>query len=414
MSANNSGQTVVAIGSAMAVKLYSVACFADTVRRPSFRKNMTGPAPKQSDAEKKLKNQTSADYPFVEIRDLSKTAGERVSVDLFNVVSGKPVMGDRKLAGKMMTLSHSSMDIRIDQYRAGIDPGGRMTQQRTLHNLRGIAKSNMSGYANRLEDQLCQVHVYGARGYQNDKEWVVPLESDSDFNTILVNPVLPPTRNRRKFAGAGNTSVDDLDNTDYLTLGDIDRLRVETDEDAFPMQGVRFEGDPQADEDPLYVLLVSSRVWHYILTSTSDQNWRTFLANAYQRATGWKHPLFTGETGLWNGILVKKVRRAIRFPNGSNVAEYDGDDVVQQVATSVDVDRSVLLGAQALGYAYGGHARSGYYMNWHEESTDHGNTIETSIAVMGGKSKLRFEDPDGAIVDHGVMTIDSYAPAPGA
>lgn len=405
-----SGQQVVPIGSALARKLYSVALFATTQRTPSLRKNLTGPAPKQTSAELKLKGQTSPDYPIVRVTDLSKTAGDTVSVDMFDIIKGKPVMGDRKLAGKMMTMSYSSMDVRIDQCRAGVDPGGRMTQQRTMHNLRKLALANLSGYASRLEDQLCLVHLAGARGYDTGADWVIPLEADADFNDIVINTVRPPTANRRLFAGNA-TSVNNLATTDFLSLDDIDRVRVFLDEAVHPLQPIRMEGDHQAYENPLFCMYVTARQWHYLQNNTTDPAWRTFLANAHERSKGFMHPLFMGTVGMWNGILLKKMSRGIRFPTGTSVQEYDANGVAQAVPTAVETDRAIILGAQALADVYGRHQRSGYHYNWHEEETDHGNTVEVSIAMMGGKSKLHFE-VDGEQTDHGVMTMDTYAPNP--
>ncbi|HHL45300.1 MAG TPA: DUF4043 family protein [Gammaproteobacteria bacterium] len=89
------GQTVVGVGDPLAAKLYSRALFNETTRKNGFSAKMIGPAPKQGKAERKSKMQTSADYPFVRVTDLSKSAGDRVSIDLFNDIQGKPVMGDQ-------------------------------------------------------------------------------------------------------------------------------------------------------------------------------------------------------------------------------------------------------------------------------------------------------------------------------
>jgi N4-gp56 family major capsid protein len=402
------GQTVVGVGHPLARKLYSAALFAETIRKNGFRSKLTGPAPKQKGAEAKAKGQTNPGYPFVRVTDLSKTAGDTISVDLFNIITGKPVMGDNKLAGKMMSLNSSSMDISINQCRGGVDPGGRMTQQRTLHNLRSMSLANLSGWNNRLEDQLSLVHVAGARGYDQGEDWVVPLESDPDFDAIAVNPVLPPTRNRRFFAdNANNSTVNTLAGTDLMTLEDIDALRSYLDDLVFPMQSVMLDGDMEAEENPLFVLYVSSRQWNDIQTNTSNTVWRTVLANAHARSNGFKHPLFMGTPGYWNGILIKKMWRPIRFNTGDLVREYDANDAIQSNAAGTDVDRAVLLGAQAMAYVYGRHQKSDTYYNWHEEETDHGNTVEVSTASMGGKSKLRFTGSNGEITDHGVMTFDT-------
>lgn len=403
----------VAAGSPIANRLMSVALFGETYRKATFSRINCGPAPKQADAEGKARGQSSPDYPFVEIRDLSKTAGERVTVDLFHTVNMKPVMGDRKLAGKMGHLNSSSAEIQINQYRGGVESGGRMSQQRTLHNLRSISKANLAGWNARLKDQLTLVHVAGARGMQDDREWVVPLATDPEFADIMVNPVLPPTRNRRFFA-SNATSVANLDTNDILSLSDIERLRAIIDYMPFPMQPVKLDGDPQADEEPLYVLYVDSLVWHQIRVASGDRNWSTFLQNAFNRAKDFKsHPLFTGSPGMWSGILIKKMRRSIRWNAGQTVVEYDSSDVAQNVTAAVSTSRSFLLGAQALNIAYGAHGgdkQSGYHVNWHEEVTDHGNIREISTSFMGGAAKNRFVGSDGAITDWGVMTIDSYAP----
>jgi N4-gp56 family major capsid protein len=406
-------QTVIPAGHPLARKLYSVAAFAAAQRAPSFSKNLVGSAPKQSDAERRLRGQTSPDYPIVRVTDLSKGGGDKISVDIYNAIGGKPTMGDKKLAGNMSNLSFGSMEISINQVRKGVDPGGRMTQQRTVHNLRTIGVANLAGWWGKYTDQTTLVHLAGARGFQPGADWVVPLESDADFAEIMVNPVLPPSPGRRFFAGDA-TSVANLDSTDYLKLKDIDKLRASLDEMAFPLAPIKLPDDPAADDEPLYCLFVTPRQWYWLMVSTDPQNWRTFLANAHQRGSWSKHPLFRGTGGMWNGILIKKMRRCVRFPAGSTVREYAAGGVsISNATAAVDTDRAILLGAQALGWVYGRHQNSDYYMNWHEEKTDHGNTMEISVAAMFGASKLKFKDQEtGVPEDYGVCTLDSYAPTP--
>lgn len=419
-------QTNIPFGHPLAKKVFGAATFAEMVRAPGLAKNLTGAAPKDMDAKAKLeKMQTSSDYPFVRVTDLSKGAGDTVSVDLFNIIEGKPVMGDEKLSGRMMSLSSNSMDIKINQMRGGIDTGGRMTRQRTVHDLRGLGRANLAGWWSRFMDQVKFVHLAGARGSQNTPDWVVPLASDAEFNDIMINAVQAPTYNRHMWANDA-TAMTDIGTNDVLTLNDIDKLRAAIDEMDVPMQPVIFPDDEAAYDDPIYVLLVSARVWHHLQTQTGETAWRTFLSNAGQRGTS--NPLFKGQPGMWNGILVKKMPRAIRFLPGDavdvatssaafatasqTVGNFGEADTATAIAAGHAVDRSLLLGAQALAEVYGRHQKSGTYMNWHEEETDHGNTLEASVSAMGGVSKLRFKDSQGADYDHGVMVIDSYAKDP--
>lgn len=410
--------TSIPYGSALAVKTFSAAAFAQAQKRPSLRKNLTGPAPKQADAEANLRGQSSPDMPIVQIRDLVKNAGDQVSADLFNIITGKPVMGDKKLAGKLMELTFSSMDVRINQWRGGVDGGGRMTQKRTKHNLRGIGMSNLTGWASRLEDQVSLVHLAGQRGSQLTKDWVVPLDTDPDFQDIMVNAPKTPSFGRY-FTAGGGIDPSGIGTTDFLSLEEIDRAKAMIEDMDFPLQPIKLAGDVMADDEPMYLLLVTARQWHHIQKNTSGQVWRTFLQNAWNRASsfesGKKHPLFTGEPGMWNNILIRKMGRSIRFNPSDSVKYYSNatTETAATVAANITVERALLLGAQAMIDAYGADTDSGTHYRYFERlvAEDHNNSVECSISGIGGKSKVRFT-VDGAPLDHGVMAIDSYAPAP--
>lgn len=417
-------QTQIPFGHPLARKVFGAAVFAEVTRMNTFGTGrLVGPAPQMGETGSKLeqpdKAQTNSGFPIIRVTDLSKGRGDTVSVDMFNIVQGKPVMGDTKLSGKMMALNSSSQDLKINQIRGGVDPGGRMAQQRTVHNLRTVGMRNLAGWYSRFADQWRIVHLSGDRGSMNTTDWVIPLATDPDFETIMVNQVDPPTYNRHFYAGDA-TNLEDLDSADILTLDDIDRLRAAIDEADVPLQPVMLPDDPNGWDEPLYVLLVSTRQWHYLQTRTGEKAWRTFLSNAMQR--GSSNPLFKGNPGMWNSILVKKTQRVCRF-NEADVVTVATSAAVFATETKTipafggtaannNVDRAVLLGAQGLAEVYGRHMRSGTHFNWHEEETDHGNTVEASIAAMGGCQKLRFRDSAGYDTDYGVMVLDSYAPDP--
>lgn len=415
-------QTVIPLGHSLARKIYGSAVFAEMCQKPTFLSRLIGPSPDLSDARNKLeKMQTSPEYPIVRITDLSRSAGDKVSCDMFHILQGKPVTGDVILAGNMMNLTSSSVDITLNQLRAGVNTGGRMTQQRTLHDLRSVGRSALAGYWARLMDQVKLVHFAGARGSHNTPDWVVPLASDPDYANIMVNTVTPPTYDKHFYAGEA-TSMATLDETCYLTLDDIDRLRASIDEMSIPMQPIVLPDDPASQDEPLFVLMVTQRVWHYLQTRTGEKAWRTFLQNAQVR--GSKNPLFAGEPGMWNGILIKKMPRPIRFAPGEVVTVCQNVAAATTTTSTVSaslggaavanyaVDRCLLLGGQALAEVWGQHSKSGTHMSWHEETSDHDNVLEASISAIGGVQKLRFPGSDGFIRDHGVAVIDCVAPDP--
>lgn len=424
-------QTNVPVGSPLARKIFGAALFANTQRQPSLMNNLTGPAPKQSGAEAKLKGQTSPDMPLVRVTDLSKSQGDQVSVDLINQTGGKPIMGDKQAEGKGERLDMSSMDIRIDLATKVVDAGGKMSQQRTVHSLRGLSMANLQGWFKRFNDQSTIVHLAGARGSQAGTDWVVPKMEDPEFDEILINPVKAPTFNRHFVAdGAsvvqGGQALASIDSTDVFKLEHLDHLGAIIDDMEFKLQPIKIAGDAAADDEPLYLLLVTNRMWQSILTNSTPNSlqWRTFLQNAWNRASSFsgpkKHPLFTGEAGIWHNILVRKMDRAIRHLPGDtlNYCTKAGQSTAAEDTTTIPdlqpgyaVDRGMLLGAQALAHVYGKNQGSDTYANWMENRYNFERNTEVAGEVMCGKAKLRFGVPDvngnKVPTDHGVMVLDA-------
>lgn len=420
-------QTTVVRGDALARKLFSVALFAQTIKKPSFSNQLTGDAPKQADAESKLKMQTVPDMPFVRVTDLSKTAGDTVSVDMFGLVGGKPLVGDINAEGRGEKMTATSMDIAIDNLTKVVDAGGKMAQQRTVHNLRSLAMAQLVSYFTRLDDQLSLVHAAGARGFHQGADWVVPLAADADFASICVNTVKAPTYNRHFVASGtglvkGGQQLGSIATTDVFKLEHLDGFRTILDEMDFPLQPVRIADDPAAQDEPMWVMYVSPRQYSQILTNTSGATLRSFQQYAWNRASyGSKHPLFKGEVGMWNGILVKKLARPIRFTTGTSAkiitsanaatATESDQSIAGAITSSYAVDRGILFGAQALATVYGKNKSSDYHFSWLERNYNFERNFEVAGDSMAGKSKLRFkyDDGTGTLVptDHGVMVLDT-------
>ena len=411
-------------------KLYSVALFAQTQKAPGFARTLTGDAPSSADAMNKMRGQTSAGMPIVRVTDLSKTQGGSVSVDMFGTIAGKAIYGDADAEGSGVALTSASMDIAINNVTKVVDVGGRMAAQRTVHELRNVAMANLTSYFARYDDQTSLVHLAGARGDEVNSDWVVPLDTDADANNgfavTMINTVKAPTRNRHftistsGLAVGGDRVVSGIATTDLFKLVHLDALRLNLDEAAFSLQSVKIADDPAAADEPMWVLYLSPRQYSTLLQeSTANNNIRAFQQNAWNRASyGSKHPLFKGEVGMWNGILVKKLNRAIRFSSANanykyvtaanKATETETTAAIHgNITAAYAIDRAILLGAQALGNCYGKAKSSDYHFGWLENEYNMGRNLELGGEVMGGKAKLRFklsgEDP----TDQGVICVDS-------
>ncbi|MEI6297291.1 MAG: DUF4043 family protein [bacterium] len=246
----------IPIGSPLASKIWGAAVFAGVQTAPGFMNLLSGAAPQIGDAAAKLKGQSSASYPIVKVTDLKQSAGDKISVDLFNIFTGIPTMGDKRIEGRGMNATTSSQDISINRTRGMADTGGKMAQKRTRHNLRTVIQAGLTGWAQRLEDQKCLVALAGARGTQLTTDWVVPQQSDATFNDVMVNTVQAPTFNRRFIAQytGSNASIDTIANlttTGILTLSEIDAIGSLLKESSVPLQPVTIKDDPYSWNSPL-------------------------------------------------------------------------------------------------------------------------------------------------------------------
>jgi hypothetical protein len=195
---------------------------------------------------------------------------------------------------------------------------------------------------------------------------------------------------------------------------------------AVKMAPLQIPGDPAAGDDPIKgILYCDPLVWDALVTeTTTGYNIRTFEQNAMKRASYdglSKHPLFSGNPLMWNGVLIRKMQFGIRFSAGSAVAHVTAANKLAGTETNVTVAaglstthmvaRSIFLGAQALALVSGGNEESEETYSLLEERTNFGRNLELAGELMGTEDKLRWQLPnsngDLEATDFGVAVIDS-------
>lgn len=429
--------TTVSKDSAYAVKKESVALAALAVRKPTNLTRLTGSVPTQTGAESTLKQQSNPGLPGIRVRDLSQGAGDKVTIEAVDVLSGEPIMGDRIREGKGEAMNISSMEARIDLTSKVVYPGAKMTQKRTVHRLRPLAMAQLMGYFPRLLWQRTLVQIAGARGAQRDRSWHVPLQSGETFSEIMINPVLAPTYNRHLVIDGANlvqggAQLASIDSADNWKLSHIDALSEYLDSIQFKLQPIRLPGDPAADDEPIKgLLMLDPQAFNQILTdTTAGHNIRTWQAAALERARHMGaniNPIFRGEVYMWNNIVIRKMEHSISFNPSENVKHITSANRFTATETDVTVNaslgagnrvtRSVLLGAQAFGVLEGANDSTGIQAAFKERKFDYDSKYEAMGEWMGGETKLRFkfQNEDGTMepTDHGVVVIDAAVKAVG-
>lgn len=419
-------KTQMQYGDPKAMIQQAAGVFAVCQQRNTTINRLTGKMPKLEGAIATIKKQSSNHMPIVQAQDLGKGKGDEVKFNLINPSGGYPIMGGEIAQGKGVGIKITEDRLRVNQARFPIDMGDVMSQIRNPVDLRRVGRPLAQQKMDDYIDQSILVHMGGARGFHDNIEWRVPVESHPKFKEIMVNRVKAPTKNRHFMAKAGgidqlkvNAGEVDIASTDLLKMGTVDAVRAYIDQIALPPPPVQFDGDQAATDSPLRVMLLSPAQYSGFAT---DPAFRNFQAAASARARIAKdHPLFLGDAGLWQGILMVKMPKPIRFYAGDVLrycaaydTEVESDALVPASFTDkFAIDRAILLGGQALAQAFAASEHSGMPFFWSEEKGDHGDKMELLIGAILGMSKVRFAVDHGDEVqftDHGVTVLDTVVP----
>ena len=405
----------------------AVGLFATHMQRSGIMNLLAGKMPAgEAGAEATLRKQTDSHMPIVRVQDLGKKTGDELTFNLLNPVGAYPIMGSNYAEGRGTGLSLSEARLRVNQARFPVDLGNVMSQIRSPFDLRKLGRPVAQSLMDSYKDQSLLVHLCGARGFHNNIEWRIPLADHANFKEIMVNSVKAPTKNRHFTADAAgvasftvNAGAVDIATTDMLTLDTVDAMKTVLDQIALPPTMIKVAGDRSAEDSPLRVWLMSPAQYNKF---AADPAFRQFQSAALARASNANsHPLFQGDVGLWNGFIIRRMPRPIRFYAGDTIQYCASFDSEIETAATVPasfgdkfaVDRSIILGGQALAEALAASEHSGVPFFWSEKELDHGDKWELLIGTIHGMSKIRFDVDTGIrreFTDYGVVTVDTAVP----
>jgi N4-gp56 family major capsid protein len=362
-------KTVVPVGDPKAIKRWSAELFLDTAKKSYFERKFVG---------------TSDNSIIQRLTDLESGAGDTITFDLSLQLRKAPIYGDAKAQGKGEELKFATDQVMIDQMRAPVDAGGRMTRKRTLHNLRKVARDRLGDYWSRFLDELTFIYLSGARGVNEDY-----IESVA-FAGHAGNPIQAPDSGHLVYAGAA-TAKNNVATTDTVSRALVERLHVKaqmirsvdpTNPNMLP-SNIMGEG--------YFVYLMSPFQAYQLRTESGTAGWID-IQKAAAAAEGRNNPIFKGGLGMIGKTVLHEHESVIRFNDYGSGA-------------NLPAARGLFLGRQAGVVAYG--TNGGTRMQWTEETTDHGNAVEICAGTILGIKKTRFKSKD-----FGVIAVDSYAKDP--
>ena len=362
------GPTTIAFGDPKAAKKWSGSLFIDTQAKSYWSKKFV------RDDENAI---------IQRLTDLESSPGDTIDFDLSVQLRGMPTTGDNRLEGKEEALRFFSDEVKIDQMRHGVSAGGKMSQKRTLHNLRNVAKGRLSDYWAKFIDEMKFIYLSGARGINAD--FLTP----TSWAGHAENAIQAPDADHLRYGGDA-TSKASLDANDKMTKTVIEKAEVAarmmraTDPDTANMMPVEINGEAH------YVCVMSPFQEHDL--RTADTTGWIEIQKAALGAEGRNNPIFKGGLGMIKNVVLHSHESVIRFN------DYGA-------GSDVEAARALFLGRQAGVEAYG--STGGLRFNWSEETKDHGNEKVVVGGVIIGTKKSRFNGRD-----FGVQSIDTAAADP--
>lgn len=312
---------------------------------------------------------------IMRLQELEKSAGDTIKYDLLMQMGNAGVTGDNRMRDNEEALTYYQDSVKIDQLR-NAHAFRRMSQQRTLHDLRMDAKANLADwfadkYDTYMFDYLC----------------------GNTTRTFAGNTATAPSSDRYVVSGdvsrSGTITTDEgnLSNNDQFSLADMDYCKESAKTLTPPIRPAMIDGGEY------YVV---------VLHSYSVTDMRLDVANSayvtwpdiqmYANKRGLQNPIFDGSLGVYNGMIIFESTRI--YTPRSNVR------------------RNLFLGSQAGVFAMGNaysklqQARVGgdNLMSWFEEVDDYGNEVGVAVGSIFGMKATLFNSKD-----YGKMVITSYS-----
>lgn len=366
--------TEFATGSSQNVLNWSAKTFRESLKSTHLFRRLAG-------FGKKYNGMPTGKRAVIEVfHELEKGNGDTVKYDLLMQMTNDPVTGDNRAKGMGEAMVYHQDSLVIDQMRFPHE-FKRMSQQRTLHDLRSDAQENIS---DKCADTL---ESYTFRALCGDTSLTfgqTATAADSDHYYVCGDVT---------HTGTIATDEASLGSNDQISLEELDyakeKATVPSTAGVPPMRPVRIEGG-----EYFIVILHPYQATDIRLGLGAGTNIDWLTIQQYANVRGLKNPVFTGALGVHHGMII-----------------FESHHIYSPTSY---VRRGLLLGAQAgafaLGNPYDKIDQSKYgknnLMSWAEDIDDYGNEKGICGGMVCGINKNVFNSKDFA-----VMALTSYAKA---
>jgi N4-gp56 family major capsid protein len=311
--------------------------------------------------------------------DLTKKKGDSVTFALVNELMGNGVTGNNTLKGNEERLNSRSHRVYVDVLRHAVAVDD-WDVQKSVIDLRNAAKTQLREWAMKKLRDACTDALGQIDGIKFST--ATNAQRDTWYGNNLDRIVIGTgsATSQGTFASA----ISAISTTFQLaptTLSLMKRMAQSASPKVKPVY-VR-----EMDQE-WYVCFVGPRAWRDLTEDNPTTNVLT-LANRDARVRGTDNPLFTGDSLVWDGMIIREIPEIAAVPGA-----------VASLGTAIEP--VYLCGAQAVGLAWAQRTKSTTDIDDYEFL--HG----VGVQEIRGIEKLRFGTVAGADTttpkDHGIVT----------
>ena len=311
--------------------------------------------------------------------DLTKKAGDSVTFALVNELTGDGVTGNSTLKGNEERLNSRSHRVTVAVLRHAVAVDDWDTQKSVI-DLRNASKVQLREWAQKkLRDgivtalgQIDGVNFTSSTAAQRNT-WTANNQDRVLFGLSTAN-----------YNATFATAVGGLSSGEQLSPAVLSLMKRMAQAASPKIKPVYVK---EMDQE-WYVAFVGPRAWRDLNEDNPTTN-PLILANRDSRVRGVDNPLFTGDSLVWDGIIIRQI------PEISPETAASG-------SSGAAIEPVYLCGAQAVGLAWAQRTKST------TDTDDYEFLHGVGVQEIRGIEKLRFGTAAGADTttpkDHGIVT----------
>ena len=359
-------QTYIPVGTArtgLTPQYWDDNFFKDYVRSSRFRRYMG-----------------TDEASIIQVReDLTKKRGDTIAFALVNELTGAGVTGSSTLKGNEEAMRSRSLNLTVDVLRHAVVVDD-WDVQKSVIDLRNAAKAQLREWAQKtLRDDIIR-----ALGQVNGVNFASTTAAQRNTWTAANSDRLLFGLTTTNYTSIYATAIQSLTAAEQLTplvLSLMKRMAQAASPKVRPVYVKEMDQE-------WYVCFIGPRAWRDLTEDSPTTNVLT-LANRDARVRGVDNPLFTGDSLVWDGMILREIPEI-------------GPETLVSGSAGAAIEPVYLCGAQAIGLAWAQRTKSTTDIDDYEFL--HGVGVQEIRTVQ----KLRFgTDPvteTTTLRDHGMVT----------